>query len=80
MVRTYWALVRPGQPEWVYMGKVQARRKALVGSEKLPPTATGTLAFSLPLAEGVGELELAVVFIPFGSGTDDLDGVLGLRG
>ena len=35
---------------------------------------------SLPLAEEVGELELAVVFIPFGSGTDDLDGVLDTAG
>ena len=31
-------------------------------------------------AEGIGELELAVVFIPFGDGTEDLDGVLGAAG
>ena len=24
VVRMYWALVRPGQPEWAYMGQVQA--------------------------------------------------------
>jgi len=53
---------------------------SLVGSEKVPPTAAGTIALSLPLAEGVGELELAVVFIPFGSGTEDLDGVMGATG
>ena len=46
------------------MGQVQAR--------------TGTVAPSVPLAGGVGELELAVVFIPFfRSGTEDLDGVMG---
>ena len=51
-------------------------KESLVGSRKLPPTAAGTIALSLPLAEGVGELGLVVVFIPFGSRTDDLDGVL----
>lgn len=53
-------------------------KESLVGSEKLPPTAAGAL--SLPLAEGVGEFELVVVFIVFGSGTEDLDGVLGAVG
>ena len=61
-------------------GSSASLKESLVGSEKLPPTATGMIALSLPLAEGVGELELAVVFIPFGSGTDDLDGVLGAAG
>jgi len=52
-------------------------KESLVGSEKVPPTAAGMIALSLPLAEGVGKLELAVVFIPFRSGTEDLDGVMG---
>jgi len=38
------------------------------------------MALSPPLAEGVGEVELAVVFIPFQSGTKNLDGVLGAVG
>jgi len=40
-------------------------KESLVGSEKLPPTAAGTIVPSLPLAGGVGKCELAVVFIPF---------------
>ncbi len=55
-------------------------KESLVGSEKLPPAAVGETALSLPLAEWVGELELAVVFMPFGSGAEDLDGVLGAAG
>jgi hypothetical protein len=55
-------------------------KESLVGSEKLPPAAVGPVALSLPLAEGVGELELAVVFMLFGSGAEDLDGVLGAAG
>jgi hypothetical protein len=51
-----------------------------VRSEKLPPAAVGPIALSLLLAEGVGELELAVVFMLFGSGAEDLDGVLGAAG
>ena len=61
-------------------GASASPKESLVGSEKLPPTAVGTVALSLPLPEGVGELELAVVFILFGSGTEDLDGVLGTAG
>ena len=53
-------------------------KESLVGSEKLPPTAAGAL--SLPLTEGVGEFELAVVFTVFGGGAEDLDGVLGVAG
>lgn len=52
-------------------------KESLVGSEKLPPAAVGAVALSLPLAEGVGEL---VVFMPFGSGAEDLDGVFGAAG
>ena len=55
-------------------------KESLVGSEKLPPTAAGTVALSLPLAEGVGEFELAAVFTLLGSGAEDLDGVLGADG
>ena len=63
----------------VDLGGASTRPKeSLVGSEKLPPAAVGAL--SLPLAEGVGELELAVVLMPFGSGAEDLDGVLSAAG
>jgi len=61
-------------------GASASPKESLLGSERLPPTAAGTIALSLPLVEGVGEPELAVVFIPFGSGTEDLDGVLGAAG
>ena len=76
MVRTYWALVRPGHPDWAD-GASASPKESLVDSEKVPSTAAGTIALSPPLAEGVGEVELAVVFIPFRSGTEELDGVLG---
>jgi len=55
-------------------------KESLVGSEKVPPTAAGMIALSPPLAEGVGEVELAVVFIPFRSGAKKLDEVLGAAG
>ena len=72
-MRTYWVQDSRGGLRW-------GPKESLVGSEKLPPTAVGTIVFSLPLPEGVGELDWAVVFILFGSGTEDLDGVLGVAG
>ena len=61
-------------------GASPSPKESLVGSEKVPPTAAGTIALSPPLAEGVGQVELAVVFIPFRSGTEKLDGVSGAAG
>ena len=52
-------------------------KESLVGGEKFPPAAVGAITLSLPLAEGVGKFKLEVVSMPFRSGAEDLDGVLG---